>query len=79
MPSSGTVTIVSDDVVPDLTVSSIVVPAQGAAGTVIQVTDTTNNLGSGAAPASTSTFYLPATRCWRRSTRWSQHENSSGA
>jgi subtilase family serine protease len=57
-PSSGTVTIVSDDVAPDLSVSSLIVPAQGAAGAVIQVTDTTNNLGTGAAPASTSTFYI---------------------
>jgi subtilase family serine protease len=57
-PSSGTVTIVSDDVAPDLTVSSLTVPAQGAAGLVIQVTDTTINSGTGAAPSSTTTFYL---------------------
>ncbi len=57
-PSSGTVTIVSDDVAPDLTVSSLTVPAKGAAGLVIQVTDTTGNSGSGAAPSSTTTFYL---------------------
>jgi subtilase family serine protease len=57
-PSSGTVTIVSDDVAPDLLVSSLTVPAQGAAGLVIQVTDTTINSGTGAAPTSTTTFYL---------------------
>jgi subtilase family serine protease len=57
-PSAGTVTIVSDDVAADLSISSIVVPAQGAAGLTIQVTDTTSNLGSGAAPSSTTTFYL---------------------
>jgi len=57
-PSSGTVTIVSDDVAPDLTVSALTIPAQGAAGLVIQVTDTTKNSGTGAAPTSTTTFYL---------------------
>jgi subtilase family serine protease len=57
-PSSGTVTIVSDDVSADLSVTSFIVPAQGAAGVVIHVTDTTNNQGSGAAPASTTFFYL---------------------
>ena len=57
-PSSGTVTIVSDDVAADLSVSSVTVPAQGGAGLTIQVTDTTSNLGSGAAQASTTLFYL---------------------
>jgi subtilase family serine protease len=57
-PSSGTVTIASDDVAADLSVSSVTVPAQGGAGLTIQVTDTTSNLGSGAAPASTTLFYL---------------------
>jgi subtilase family serine protease len=57
-PSAGAVTIVSDDVAPDLTVSSLTVPAQGAAGVVIQVTDTTINSGTGAAPSSITSFYL---------------------
>ena len=57
-PSSGTVTIVSDDVVPDLSISSVTVPSQGAAGLTIQVTDTTVNLGSAAAPSSSTSFYL---------------------
>jgi subtilase family serine protease len=57
-PASGTVSIASDDVVPDLLVTSVTVPGQGGAGLVIQVTDTTNNLGTGAAPSSTTTFYL---------------------
>ena len=57
-PSSGSVTIVSDDVAPDLSVTSLTVPAQGAAGLVIQVTDTTKNSGSGTAPPSTTSFYL---------------------
>ncbi len=57
-PSSGTITIVSDDVAPDLSVSSVTVPTLGAAGLTIQVTDTTVNLGSGAAPSSSTSVYL---------------------
>ena len=57
-PSSGTVTIVSDDVAPDLAVSSLTIPQRGAPGLVFQVTDTTNNQGTGTAPASTTSFYL---------------------
>ena len=57
-PSSGTITIVSNDVSPDLTVSSLTVPARGASGLVIQVTDTTINQGTGTAPSSTTSFYL---------------------
>jgi subtilase family serine protease len=57
-PSSATVTIVSDDVAPDLSISSLSVPARGASGLVIQVTDTTTNLGTGVAPASTTSLYL---------------------
>ncbi len=57
-PSTATVTIVSDDVAPDLTVSSFTVPARTASGLVIQVTDTTINQGTGGASASTTSFYL---------------------
>ncbi len=57
-PSSATVTIVSDDVAPDLSISSLTVPARGASGLTIQVTDTTANLGTGTAPSSTTSLYL---------------------
>ena len=43
---------------PDLTVTSLTVPASGGAGAPISVTDTTRNAGSGAAPASTTRYYL---------------------
>jgi subtilase family serine protease/subtilisin family serine protease len=43
---------------PDLTVSSLVAPASGGAGATVAVTDTTRNAGAGAAPASTTRFYL---------------------
>lgn len=59
-PASATLTIVSDDVAPDLVVSALTVPARGASGTVIQVTDTTINQGTGASPTSTTSFYLSA-------------------
>lgn len=57
-PSSATVTIVSDDVAPDLSISSLTVPLRGASGLTIQVTDTTANLGTGTAPSSTTSLYL---------------------
>ena len=57
-PSTATITIVSDDVSPDLSVSSLTLPPRGASGLVIQVTDTTINQGTGPAPASTTSFYL---------------------
>jgi subtilase family serine protease len=57
-PASGTVTIVSDDVQPDLVVSAFTAPATGGAGLPIQITDTTKNQGTGAAAASTTYFYL---------------------
>jgi subtilase family serine protease len=57
-PSSGTVTIVSDDVMADLVVSSLSVSSAGGAGAPLQVTDTVKNQGSGAAAASVTTFYV---------------------
>jgi subtilase family serine protease len=57
-PSAATVTIVSDDIAPDLVVSSFTAPAKGAAGGTISVSDTTRNQGTGAAAASQTQFYL---------------------
>src|SRR5262249_48591446 len=57
-PSSATVTIVSDDVPPDLVVTAISVPTVAGAGTTITVTDTTTNSGTGASGPSTTGFYL---------------------
>jgi len=42
----------------DLVVSAFTVPASGAAGAAISVTDTTANQGAGAAPASLTRFFL---------------------
>jgi subtilase family serine protease len=57
-PSSATVTIVSDDVAPDLQITTISAPAAGAAGGSIAITETTANTGAGAAPETTTAFYL---------------------
>jgi subtilase family serine protease len=43
---------------PDLIESSVVVPAVAGAGTALVVSDTVKNQGSGAADASTTSFYL---------------------
>jgi len=56
--TSGTVTIVSDDVAPDLTVTALTAPAMGGAGLTLDVTDTTRNQGTGPSGASTTSFYL---------------------
>jgi subtilase family serine protease len=57
-PSSATVTIINDDLPPDLVIATLSVPPVGGAGATITVADTTKNQGGGAAPASTTRFYL---------------------
>ena len=55
---SGTVTIISDDVAPDLTVTSLTLPMMAGAGLTMTVNDTTRNQGTGPIGASTTSFYL---------------------
>ncbi|MGH9255281.1 MAG: CARDB domain-containing protein [Vicinamibacterales bacterium] len=57
-PSGGTVTIVSDDLPPDLVVVSQSAPLTGAADADIVVTDTTKNQGTGPSLPSQTGFYL---------------------
>jgi subtilase family serine protease len=57
-PSSATVSIVSDDVAPDMVVAALSAPRAAAAGGSIDVTDTTRNQGLGSAPASQTSFHL---------------------
>jgi subtilase family serine protease len=57
-PSVATLTITSDDVAPDLTVSALTAPAKAAPGGTIAVSDTTRNQGTSAGPASQTSFYL---------------------
>jgi serine protease AprX len=66
-PSSGVVTILSDDLPPDLVVTAISGPTVAAAGATINVTVTTRNQGSGPAPASQTGFYLSANNTWSSS------------
>lgn len=57
-PTEGTVIIVSDDLPPDLVVSSVTAPAAGGADADIAVTDSTTNQGGGSSPAFETGFYL---------------------
>ena len=57
-PSSGTVTIASDDVAPDLTETALSVPRASGSGGAFSVTDTAKNQGTGGSAPSTTYFYL---------------------
>ena len=57
-PTAGTVTIVSDDLPPDLVVSSVTAPSTAGANVDIVVTDTTKNQGTGSSLPSKTGFYL---------------------
>lgn len=57
-PSSGTVTIISDDVAPDFVVTALTVPVTAGAGMTMSVTDTTRNQGTGPSGASATSVYL---------------------
>jgi subtilisin family serine protease/subtilase family serine protease len=63
-PVAATVTIVSDDLPPDLSVSSGTAPAMAGSNSDVVVTDTTRNQGSGAASSSTTGFYLSTNISW---------------
>jgi thermitase len=58
VPSEAVITIVSNDLPPDLTVTSVTAPATAGAGSDVVVSDTTANQGTGPALASTTGFYL---------------------
>lgn len=57
-PSFATITIVSDDVAPDLVVTALSTPTPAGPGGTFQLTDTTRNQGTGGAGASQTSFYL---------------------
>ena len=57
-PGSATVTIVSDDLPPDLIVALLTAPATAGADTDIVVSDTTRNQGTGSSVPSTTGFFL---------------------
>jgi subtilase family serine protease len=55
---SATVTIKSDELLPDLVIPSFTAPTTGGAGQNISVTETVKNQGAGAADPSLTQFYL---------------------
>ncbi|MEO8678124.1 MAG: CARDB domain-containing protein [Vicinamibacterales bacterium] len=63
-PASAVVSITSDDLPPDLVVTAVTGPTAAAAGSVVNVTDTTKNQGTANAPASETGFYLSANTVW---------------
>ena len=64
-PSSAVVTIISDDLPPDLVVAAITGPVAAAAGATVNVSVTTKNQGAGPATTeSTTAFYLSTNNAW---------------
>jgi subtilase family serine protease len=57
-PSTGTVTIVSDDVAPDLTLTALTAPSTAGPGATVSVNDNTRNQGTGPSGPSMTAFYL---------------------
>ncbi|OFW23577.1 MAG: hypothetical protein A3G21_06525 [Acidobacteria bacterium RIFCSPLOWO2_12_FULL_66_21] len=57
-PGTALITVVSDDLPPDLVVSAVSAPAAAAAGSTISITDTTANPGGGPSAASTTAVYF---------------------
>ncbi|MGH7894116.1 MAG: CARDB domain-containing protein [Candidatus Binatia bacterium] len=57
-PAQATVTIVSDEVPPDLVIASVNAPSAAGAGDTIALTDTTRNVGTVPSGASVTSFHL---------------------
>ncbi len=57
-PSAALVTLVNDDLPPDLVVSALTAPSSAGAGATISVSDTTQNQGAGTAAPSATALYL---------------------
>jgi subtilase family serine protease len=57
-PGSAALTIASDDVAPDLVISTLTGPSTGGAGAAITVSETTKNQGNGASGAALVRYYL---------------------
>jgi subtilase family serine protease len=69
-PVTSTVTIVSDDLPPDLVVSAVTAPATGGADSDIVVTETTKNQGTGTSLPSKTGFYLSANATLDAGDQW---------
>jgi subtilase family serine protease/subtilisin family serine protease len=57
-PGKATVTLISDEVPPDLVIALLSTPSAVGAGAQFTITDTTKNQGGGSAAASTTSYYL---------------------
>ena len=69
-PATSTVTIVSDDLPPDLVVATMTAPAIGGADSDIVVTETTKNQGTGASLPSKTGFYLSTNTTLDAADQW---------
>jgi subtilase family serine protease/subtilisin family serine protease len=56
----ASVIMVSDELLPDVTVTAMSAPASASAGDTITVSETTNNVGAGPAPATLTQYFLSA-------------------
>ncbi|HXV08240.1 MAG TPA: CARDB domain-containing protein, partial [Burkholderiales bacterium] len=56
----ASVIMVSDEQLPDLTVTAMSTPASASAGDTVTVSETTNNVGAGPAPATLTQYFLSA-------------------
>jgi subtilase family serine protease/subtilisin family serine protease len=56
----ASVIVVSDELLPDLTVTAMSAPAGASAGDTITVSEITNNVGAGPAPATLTRYFLSA-------------------
>jgi thermitase len=69
-PATSTVTIVSDDLPPDLVVATMTAPAIGGADSDVVVTDTTKNQGAGPSLPSKTGFYLSTNTTLDAADQW---------
>ena len=69
-PSTGTVTVVSNDLPPDLVVSAVSAPATTGADLDLVVSHTTRNQGTGPSLASSTALYLSTNGAWDAADIW---------
>ena len=63
-PTTATVRVVSDELVPDMLVTSLSLPLNAGAGIAFAAGDTTRNAGPGETPATTTRYYLSSDSTW---------------
>jgi subtilase family serine protease len=58
LPGAASLSIVSDDIAPDLIIAALTAPAIAGSGDTLALSETTKNQGTGPAASSTTSFYL---------------------